>query len=40
MENSPSSYQQETLTCKATWVNELNEKETYMMGTLDFRYIR
>ena len=31
---------QEMLTCKATWQSDLNDKETYMMGTLDFRYIR
>ena len=31
---------QETLTCKATWENDLNDKETYMMGTLDYRYKR
>ena len=31
---------QETLTCKATWDNDLNDKETYMMGTFDYRYKR
>ena len=29
---------QERLTCKGTWENDLNDKEIYMMGTLDFRY--
>ena len=28
---------QETLTCKATWTSDLNDKETFMMGTLDYR---
>ena len=28
---------QETLTCKATWTSDLNNKETFMMGTLDYR---
>ena len=31
---------QETLTCKATWQSDLDEKETYMIGTLDYRYKR
>ena len=31
---------QETLTCKATWDNDLNDKETFMMGTFDYRYKR
>jgi len=31
---------QETLTCKATWQSDLDEKETYMLGTLDYRYKR
>ena len=31
---------QEMLTCKATWQSDLNDKETYMMGTLDYRYKR
>ena len=30
----------ETLTCRATWPNELDSKETYMVGTLDYRYKR
>ena len=30
----------ETLTCRATWPNELDSSETYMMGTLDYRYKR
>ena len=28
---------QETLTCKATWTSDLDDKETFMMGTLDYR---
>lgn len=28
---------QETLTCRATWTSDLNDKETFMMGTLDYR---
>ena len=28
---------QETLTCKATWTSNLDDKETFMMGTLDYR---
>ena len=31
---------QETLTCKATWQSDLDEKETFMIGTLDYRYKR
>ena len=31
---------QEMLTCKATWENDLNSREIYMMGTLDYRYKR
>ena len=31
---------QEMLTCKATWESDLNSRETYMMGTLDYRYKR
>ena len=31
---------QETLTCKATWQRDLDEKETFMIGTLDYRYKR
>jgi len=31
---------QETLTCKATWQSDLDDKEIYMIGTLDGRYKR
>merc|ERR1719357_2333215 len=31
---------EETLTCLATWPNPLDTSETYMVGTLDFRYKR
>ena len=27
----------ETLTCRATWPNDLDSSETYMVGTLDYR---
>ena len=30
----------ETLTCRATWPNDLDSSETYMVGTLDYRYKR
>ena len=31
---------QEILTCKATWASPLDHKETFMLGTLDYRYKR
>ena len=30
----------ETLTCRATWPNDADSRETYMVGTLDYRYKR
>ena len=30
----------ETLTCRASWPNDLDSSETYMVGTLDYRYKR
>ncbi|XP_023332456.1 uncharacterized protein LOC111704454 [Eurytemora carolleeae] len=31
---------EETLSCKATWLREDDPTETYMIGTLDYRYKR
>ena len=29
---------EETLTCLASWQSDLDSKETFMLGTLDYRY--